>query len=727
VFRRTILGASLLACLCAVVSPAGQVSVAPSPPQTQPPTYRSGVDLITIDVTVLTRGGDPVTGLAKEDVSVTVDGRSRQVVSLQLVQRYVPATSPASTPSPLTATPPTTAPIDQVQRRRFLLVVDRNHIPAGEGQAFLEAAAAFVDQLPADDQVGLWVLPANGSNTLRLNEDRAALKARLRLAVGVSRPVGGLHVVLPAEALAIEEGVPGALGCVADRECRPDSSIASRAEACRREIASQASATIRETRDRAESTLLDVGGVIDALAVIEGPKDLVLVSGGIPSMLDNRSIILDLAQRAGSARVTAHAIELSRPSQTESTEMMASVSDCSAGRSSMLAVSANYMVAGATGGLGISPVSGVIGFNRLLHERSAWYVLTIETASTDRDGTVHSIDVNVKRAGWGGLVRARKSFRVAPSLATATPPPAPPGPAPTPSAPTLPPPDPLGTDPGDLADRLADYAEQFERDFSAVVAEEKSVQIIIPWRSIPPDPTKEPLLTWVEPGGKEPTPGFLIARRQMVSDVLMAQLKDQQWVAYRDVAILDGHPVRDRSNRVQDLFLSRASDKPAQFQRIAMESARYNLGSLKRDLNLPTVTLSFLRRGNQYRFEFKHQKDETLDGRMCRVLSYREKVSPTLVSTRNSGDVFIYGRVWLDQADGRVRRTELRFDRPDRSCVRVDYGPFEGVQTLVPVRMWEWHEGVAHLSARAGFTGLQNLATYSNYRRFSVSTSETIR
>jgi len=129
------------------------------------------------------------------------------------------------------------------------------------------------------------------------------------------------------------------------------------------------------------------------------------------------------------------------------------------------------------------------------------------------------------------------------------------------------------------------------------------------------------------------------------------------------------------------------------------------------------------------------------------VLAYRETKSPTLVSTRNSDDVFLYGRVWLDKEDGRVRRTELRFDRAVantqsgeltsggatglggfRSCIRVDFAPLDGVVTLVPSRMWEWHEGVNQLG-RIGsdLTGLQALATYSNYRRFQVTTSETIK
>jgi hypothetical protein len=215
-----------------------------------------------------------------------------------------------------------------------------------------------------------------------------------------------------------------------------------------------------------------------------------------------------------------------------------------------------------------------------------------------------------------------------------------------------------------------------------------------------------------------------------VSDVLAVQLDSRSWLTYRDVAEMDGRPVRERTDRVRELFLTPAAGREAQFRRIAAESARYNLGDLRRDLNLPTVTLSLLRRGNHARFEFKRAKDETIDQRPCRVLTYREKTSPTLIATTNSGDIFISGRVWIDQADGRVRRTELRFDRGSgkRSSIRVDFAAIAGLDVLVPARMWEWYEGANQFGRIGGdITVIQGLATYANVRRFQVTTGEEVK
>jgi hypothetical protein len=265
---------------------------------------------------------------------------------------------------------------------------------------------------------------------------------------------------------------------------------------------------------------------------------------------------------------------------------------------------------------------------------------------------------------------------------------------------------------------------------TAVVAEEKYVQVIHPWRGNPSGPQGEPALQWREPGEKGRQGGPIISRRQLVSDVVMVQLKDHQWLSYRDVAEVDGSPVRNRTDRVRELLLSSAAQRDDQFRRINAESARYNLGDLRRDVNLPTVTLSLLRRLNQPRFQFKRAKDEAVDGRTCRVLAYQEKVRPTLIGTPNSGDIFIYGRVWIDQADGRVRRTELRFERRSqgRSFIRVDFQPFEGLPILVPALMWEWHEGADQLGRIGGdVTVIQGLAAYGKVRRFQVTTAEEIK
>jgi hypothetical protein len=304
---------------------------------------------------------------------------------------------------------------------------------------------------------------------------------------------------------------------------------------------------------------------------------------------------------------------------------------------------------------------------------------------------------------------------------------------------------------GSLTARIAEYAELFQREISAVVAEERYVQIAHPWRGGAKGPDAEHALVWNGDASARRTGGGPItARRELLSDVLLVQAKDRQWIGYRDVAVVDGKAVRDRTERVRDLFLSGGADSAAEFRRIAFESARYNLGDFRRDLNIPTVALSFMRKADQWRFQFERLDDETIDGQSFRVLAFKEKARPTLIATSGGVQIPVEGRIWLDADDGRVVRTELRFARTVdmvetrwsvvnqtafrggngvapagsqdlTSLIRVAFRPHPDVSALVPVQMWEYYE------TAGGKTIVECLATYSSVRRFQVSTAEQIK
>src|SRR5687767_10852424 len=51
----------------------------------QPPTFRSGIEVVSIDVGVVDRQGQPLRGLGPGDFTVSVGGRPRRVVSAEFV------------------------------------------------------------------------------------------------------------------------------------------------------------------------------------------------------------------------------------------------------------------------------------------------------------------------------------------------------------------------------------------------------------------------------------------------------------------------------------------------------------------------------------------------------------------------------------------------------------------------------------------------------------------
>jgi len=47
--------------------------------------FQSGIDIVLVDVTVLGRGGAPVTALEPADFTLAVDGRPRRIHSVRLI------------------------------------------------------------------------------------------------------------------------------------------------------------------------------------------------------------------------------------------------------------------------------------------------------------------------------------------------------------------------------------------------------------------------------------------------------------------------------------------------------------------------------------------------------------------------------------------------------------------------------------------------------------------
>ena len=52
----------------------------PQPPRT---TFRSTVDLVPVDVSVVDRNGRPVSGLTEQDFTLAVDGKPRRIASAE--------------------------------------------------------------------------------------------------------------------------------------------------------------------------------------------------------------------------------------------------------------------------------------------------------------------------------------------------------------------------------------------------------------------------------------------------------------------------------------------------------------------------------------------------------------------------------------------------------------------------------------------------------------------
>jgi hypothetical protein len=188
------------------------------------------------------------------------------------------------------------------------------------------------------------------------------------------------------------------------------------------------------------------------------------------------------------------------------------------------------------------------------------------------------------------------------------------------------------------------------------------------------------------------------------------------WLGYRDVMEVDGKPVPDRGGRLQALFRSDTPDLQAA-RKIADEGARYNIGSVSRNFNVPTTVLFFFHAGNLPRFSFRRSGRERIDGVDTLVIDFHEERIPTLIMNSDRKDVPASGTLWVNPVDGTVVRSRLELREFDnagsKATVDVVYRKDPGVGMWVPSRMTERYT--------SGTETTNTVATYTDFKRFQTS------
>ena len=250
-----------------------------------------------------------------------------------------------------------------------------------------------------------------------------------------------------------------------------------------------------------------------------------------------------------------------------------------------------------------------------------------------------------------------------------------------------------------LLARARDYVDKYQRDLAMIVSEERyeqEVRFPAPPLSRSRDLTQKTILR---------------------SDFLLVRDSAGSWVPFRDVFERDGVMLRDREERLSKLFLANPGTAFEQARRIVDESARYNVGNINRNINLPTLALIFLTPAYRDRFEFT---DRGLDG-ATRVVQFRETGHPTYVATTGGRDLPVTGRYWIDEATGRIERTELTAsDAALDARINVSYRADASAGLWVPERMAEFY------LQRSDRSEIRGNAVYSRFRRFQVSTTEDL-
>jgi hypothetical protein len=213
--------------------------------------------------------------------------------------------------------------------------------------------------------------------------------------------------------------------------------------------------------------------------------------------------------------------------------------------------------------------------------------------------------------------------------------------------------------------------------------------------------------------------GKVKAERTLLSDYLLLQLPDEDWVALRDVYDVDGIAVAERGAGLKTLFAGPREQFGQRVMKMARESAAFNLGELYyRTVNLPTFALRILRPASRKRIEFEQAGEEQVDSTRTWVIAYREAKGPTFSATPDGTDIPSQGRFWVDPDTGVVLRSEMILGGTRRVSARatitVTYAPEPSLGFRIPIEMRERYDN----PRRKRDDVVIATATYSDFRRF---------
>jgi hypothetical protein len=213
-------------------------------------------------------------------------------------------------------------------------------------------------------------------------------------------------------------------------------------------------------------------------------------------------------------------------------------------------------------------------------------------------------------------------------------------------------------------------------------------------------------------------------RRELVSDLLIARVPGHAWVAYRDVAEVDGKPVRDRQARLERLLREAPKGGDAVARRYREESARYNIGEIKRNINVPTVALVLLERKNADQVAVSRLGDAVVEGRLAAVLHVTERRPGVLARSDRGEPAESEASFWIDAGTGAVLRSELTVRATlVRAQVAVGYRNVPDVGMLLPFEMREVYEQLGQQYAHS----VEGVATYEKYLHPDVSMQEWLK
>ena len=362
------------------------------------PRFRSGAEVIAIDVTVVEPNGSPVADLTAEDFTVTVEGQRRAIQSVQFLR---------SETSTRVARPDESTNTDAASGRLLLIVTDDATLRPGS-QAVVQAASALLTHLGPGDLAGVAHIPDGGG--VPFTADRARLVKeleRIRPATPQFRSDASIYI---SEALDFDGPQRVQWPAAVTRECGAagDSPVF---RLCLINLQQAARTLVNDESIKTNATARGLERLMKSLAPTGRPVTVVLISESMVIARDP-SALAGLAEACAEARVSLHVVQPAPPTAEMNARGFPSdpVTDAQ-----LRAEGLELMAARARGAFHRVVSTGASTFEQIGRETSGYYLLGIEPATEDRRQPRRRVDVSVRRPGV--TVRARSMFALDPKSA----------------------------------------------------------------------------------------------------------------------------------------------------------------------------------------------------------------------------------------------------------------------------------------------------------------------
>ncbi len=263
-------------------------------PQAQP-TFRSGTDLVRLDIRVVDAAGRPITDLRQDEVEVIEDGATRPTLYFQRMtepsETFVDAAARAMTAE--------VSSNDGFPRGHlYLLVFDQAHITAGNEQRVRLAAEQFIRRrVRPSDRVAVFAIPGPGpqvgftADRTRVLDELSRIRGTYQRAA--STPFGNIPIydahriaqgddrlILDTITRLTAEGSGDLLGVASNAATGGRAGSAEDFGTVRRLLVENARTIVNQTDAESRQLLQRLADVIRGLGDIEGRKSVILFSEG---------------------------------------------------------------------------------------------------------------------------------------------------------------------------------------------------------------------------------------------------------------------------------------------------------------------------------------------------------------------------------------------------------------------------------------------------------------